>query len=186
MFLRYEEFLSDFDEVLRILFKNHAKYIKCKKGCSKCCEKGNYPCSQTEFAYLTKGFINLSGDTKKIVREKIQNLLKEKTKTSGEFSHECPFLINKECCIYEYRPIVCRTFGLCYYDDNNGYVRLPDCVYDGLNYSGYFDKDENILKINDVPKVNLRIDRVFNSKLSEKYNLNCTQIRPMLEWLEKK
>ena len=98
--------------------------------------------------------------------------------------HQCPFLINNECCVYEYRGIICRTFGICYYDDTKGYVRLPDCVNEGLNYSQFYDKKSKTLNIADVPKINLRIDIVLNSELAKKYNLKSGEIRPMLEWIE--
>ena len=46
----------------------------------------------------------------------------------------CPFLINKECSLYKYRPIICRVHGLAYiYKDNN--VKLPHCVNEGKNFS---------------------------------------------------
>ena len=184
MFKNYSEFLKEFDNVLELLFSSQQKYIKCKKGCCGCCSKGEYPFSQIEFAYLTQGFINLSDNTKKIVQNNITNLIKERIENKNErFEHVCPFLINKECCVYEYRGIICRTFGVCYYDDKEGYVRLPDCVFDGLNYSEYFDKENNILNIKDVPMVNLRIDRVFDSELAKKYNLVCGEIRPLLDWI---
>lgn len=186
MFKNYEKFLSDFDEVLLLLKNQQKKYIHCKKGCSICCEKGNYPFSQTEFAYLTEGFINLPNEKKIIVQKNIKELLKEKENSNNEiFEHKCPFLIDKECSVYKYRGIICRTFGICYYDDFSKYVRLPQCVYDGLNYSEFFDKENNVLKIKNVPKINLRIDRVLNSELAQKYNIKCEEIRPMLDWLLK-
>ena len=76
--------------------------------------------------------------------------------------------------------------GICYYDDISKYVRLPQCVYDGLNYSEYFDKENNILKIKNVPKINLRIDRVLNCELAHKYKIKSGEIRPMLDWISYK
>lgn len=185
MLKRYEKFLTEFDEILNTLFKEQKQYVNCKKGCSKCCKKGDYPFSQLEFSYLTQGYLSLSANTKILVQQNIRNLLMDKKEYKGErFEHKCPFLINDECVVYEYRGIICRTFGICYYDDTKGYVRLPECVNDGLNYSKYYDEKENILKIQDVPKVNLRIDRVLKSELSEKYELESGEIRPMLEWIE--
>lgn len=187
MLKRYKDFLKDFDELLKTLFFNQEKYIKCKKGCSKCCEKGDYPYSQLEFAYLTQGYINLPENKRILVQQNIRNLTYDKKEFKGErFEHVCPFLINGECCVYEYRGIICRTFGLCYYDDKQGYVRLPDCVHQGLNYSEYYDEESQTLNIKDVPKVNLRIDRVLKSQLAEDYELEPGEIRPMLDWLLKK
>ena len=99
------------------------------------------------------------------------------------FEHQCPFLLNNECVIYKYRGIICRTFGLAYYDDKAGYVRLPDCVNEGLNYSQYYDKKNKTLNIPDVPKANLRIDRVLENELTKLYKIDSGEIRPMLDWL---
>ena len=184
MFKTYQKFLYDFDKALKLIFETQKKYIKCKKGCAGCCSKGDYPFSQIEFAYLTQGFINLDNKIKQIVQNNIKELLQQKQNSKEQrFEHKCPFLINNECCVYEYRGIICRTFGVCYYDDKEGYVRLPDCVFDGLNYSEYFDTKTNTLNIKDVPMVNLRIDRVLNSELAKKYNIECGEIRPMLDWI---
>ena len=184
MFKKNESFIQEFDNVLEFLFKEQQKYICCKKGCTNCCSKGNYPISQTEFAYLTQGYIKLEYNKKQIVQRNIKELLLQKSKNKGKrFEHKCPFLIDNECCVYKYRGIICRTFGICYYDDTEGYVRLPDCVHDGLNYSKYFDPKTNTLNIKDVPMVNLRIDRVLNSELAKKYNISCGEIKPMLDWI---
>lgn len=187
MIERYEKFLEEFDEILEYLFKEHKDYIHCNKGCTKCCEKGEYPFSQLEFAYLTKGYIQLPEKTRILVQQNIRNLKMDKKEFKGErFEHRCPFLINGECVVYKYRGIVCRTFGLAYYDDKEGYVRLPDCVNQGLNYSEVYDKETKTLNIQNVPKINLRIDRVLKSELSEKYELESGQIRPLLGWFEQK
>lgn len=184
MFKNYESFIHEFDIVQSLIFESQKKYIKCKKGCTNCCSKGDYPFSQIEFGYLTQGFIKLCDNKKQIVQNNIKELLLQKSHFKGErFEHKCPFLIDEECCVYKYRGIICRTFGVCYYDDKEGYVRLPDCVFDGLNYSEFFEKETNILNIKDVPMVNLRIDRVLNSELAKKYNIESGEIRPMLDWI---
>lgn len=187
MLENYKSFLKDFDELLEYISEGQKKYLKCNKGCSKCCKKGDYPFSQLEFTYLTEGFINLPQNTKVLVQQNIRNLILDKKENKEKiFEHQCPFLINNECCVYDYRGIICRTFGICYYDDTKGYVRLPDCVNEGLNYSQYYDKKTKTLSITDVPKINLRIDRVLNSTLAKKYNLDSGEIRPMLDWLKNK
>lgn len=185
MLKRYEKFLKDFDEIVKSIFEDQKRYIKCKKGCSICCKQGDYPFSQIEFSYLTQGYINLPANQKIIVQQNIRNLLKDKEEYKGEkrFEHKCPFLINDECIVYDYRGIICRTFGLCYYDDIKGYVRLPGCVHNGLNYSEFYNEKERTLNIQNVPKINLRIDRILNSELANTYNLECGEIRPMLDWL---
>lgn len=188
MLKRYEEFLKEFDLMLGTLFEQHKRYVKCKKGCSICCEKGDYPFSQLEFAYLTQGYINLPYYTKIIVQQNIANIKMDKKehKKSERFEHKCPFLVNNECSVYQYRGLVCRTFGLCYYDDVKGYVKLPGCVHNGLNYADFYDEKEKKLNINNIINLNLRIDRILNSELAESYKLESGDIRPMMEWFEQK
>lgn len=187
MFKRYEEFLKDFDEIICLLFENQKKYIKCKKGCSHCCEIGEYPFSQLEFGYLTQGYLSLPENRKIIVQQNIRNLLMDKKDFKGKrFEHQCPFLINGECSVYSYRGIVCRSFGLCYYDDIKGVAMLPECVHNGLNYSENYDEKNKELHVDYITRVNLRIDRVMNSQLARKYNLESGEIRPMIEWFGEK
>lgn len=179
----YEKFLLEFDKLLEKYFEQQKKYIKCKKGCSICCSQGDYPFSQLEFTYLTNGFINLPSEIKIIVQKNIQTLLEEKKNFQGErFEHKCPFLINDECCVYKYRGIICRTFGLCYYDDEKDYVRLPGCVHDGLNFSQIYDEKTKTLKIDTVTGINLRTDKVLESETARKYGLEHGEIRPILDW----
>ncbi len=187
MYENYKKFLDEFDKKLSSLFENQKNYIYCKKGCSYCCENGDYPFSQIEFGYITQGFLALPEKTKLLVQQNIKKLKKEKKYFNGEiFEHKCPFLINNECCVYAYRGIICRTFGLGYYDDETGYVRLPDCVNKNLNYSQYYDEKTKQLTIENVLQENLRIDSIFDSELSKKYNIECGEIRSMLNWFEQK
>ncbi len=188
MYKNYKKFLDDLDKQLSEFFESQKEYIYCKKGCSLCCEKGNYPFSQLEFWYLTQGFLSLSENTKILVQQNIRRIILDKKEYKGKerFEHVCPFLINNECCVYPYRGIICRTFGLCYYDDKRDYVRLPGCVHYGLNYSKNYNNETKELNVENIPKINLRIDSVFESKLAKKYNLIPTEIRPMLEWFEHK
>lgn len=185
MLNNYEKFLEEIDLKIGQLFENHKQYIKCKKGCSLCCKQGEFPYSQLEFTYLTQGYLSLSNDKKIIIQNNIKNLLEQRKNFNGErFEHDCPFLINDECSVYKYRGIICRTFGICYYDDIKKYVRLPGCVHYGLNYSEYYDKESKTLDIVDIPKSNLRIDVILNSKDAKKYGLESGEIRPMIDWIK--
>jgi hypothetical protein len=186
MISRYEDFLKEFDILLDNLFQNQKRYIKCKKGCSKCCEIGDYPFSQLEFSYLTKGFLNLPTEKKKIVQENIKQIADDKKAfQGGRFQYKCPFLIDNECCVYAYRGLVCRTFGLCYYDETVQAVKLPECVNFDLNYSEFFDKKSQTLNIQNVPQINLRIDKIFESDIAKKYELDCGEIRALDKWIIK-
>ena len=54
MLARYEKFLEKFDKRLSRYFEEQCEFIKCKMGCSACCEVGEYPFSRLEAEYLMK------------------------------------------------------------------------------------------------------------------------------------
>ena len=170
MLKEYEEFLKDFDSIISQLFENQKKYVKCHKGCSLCCEIGEYPFSQLEFAYLTQGYLQLPENRKILVQQNIRNLLMDKKEYKGEkrFEHKCPFLINGECSVYQYRGLVCRTFGVCYYDDVKGVTMLPECVHYGLNYSENYD-DEN----KELTSQTVTDDHKTEDKREDEYEKYC-------------
>ena len=59
----------------------------------------------------------------------VQKILKERKNYKGEqFLYNCPFLINNSCCIYKYRGIVCRTFGLLTKSQNSEKTNVPFVV----------------------------------------------------------
>ena len=120
----YPKFLKELDKRLRDYFISQADNVCCKKGCSLCCEKGDYPLSDIELEYLMQGFISLESEQKIIVQNNIKNMKK---------GDKCPFLINNLCSVYHYRPIICRTYGLAYLM-NDGRANVPYCVNDGKNY----------------------------------------------------
>lgn len=131
---KYEEFLKEFDKKLEIYFKSHQDFLCCKKGCSACCEKGDYPISELELKYLMQGFIGLENELKVKVQANFKNMIP---------SGACPFLINNACSVYSYRPIVCRVHGLAYLVEK-GFVKLPYCVNTGKNYNKQYSSNEFI------------------------------------------
>lgn len=131
---RYETFLKALDKKLEGYFISQGNLVLCEKGCSACCEKGDYPISELELKYLMLGFANLENDLKIQVQKNFKNMKK---------GDACPFLINKECSIYLYRPIVCRVHGLAYLLKDKT-VKLPYCANEGKNYSGLYENGEFI------------------------------------------
>ena len=178
---RYEKFLEDFDKRLAGYFELHKNYLHCKKGCTDCCEIGEYPFSRLEMEYLMRGYTTLSPEIQKQVKQNISELLEQKRVNKEEhFLYCCPFLINKECVLYKYRGIVCRTFGLAYVDE--GKVILPECVNKGLNYSTLYNPDKKEVFIDNPVKENLRTDKVLKNSETEQYNIECGMIKPLIEW----
>ena len=95
MLQRYEKFLKEIlDPKLEKYFEEQCEFVKCKESCSSCCEVGEYPFSRLELEYLMSGFVNLSFETKHIIKEEIKHLKREQPKM-----YNCPFLINKMCCV---------------------------------------------------------------------------------------
>lgn len=130
----FTEFLKKLDIKLETYFKSQASSINCKKGCADCCKKGDYPLSDIELKHLMIGFQSLPSDKKIQVQANIKSMKK------GE---ACPFLINDECSIYNYRPIICRVHGLAYLCTDNT-VKLPYCTKDGKNFVTQFKNNEFI------------------------------------------
>lgn len=181
MLKRYEQFLNDFDNKLAEYTNNQRQYIKCQKGCIDCCEIGEYPFSRLEAEYLMRGFLALPNETKKIIKNNISKLLEEKRLSKKErFTYRCPFLINGLCSVYKYRGLTCRVFGLAYLD--NGVIKLPECANFGLNYSNVYDKQTKTINLSNPIQEPLKIDTILRSPLAESYELECGEIRPLINW----
>ena len=160
-----EKILKALDRRLEEYFNGHKEYLCCKIGCSSCCEKGDYPLSNLELEYLMQGFMGLDNDTKCKVQENFMHLIP---------GGKCPFLIDKKCSVYPYRPIVCRVHGLAYLL-KDGRVKVPYCVNEGKNYADKYKDGEifiaPILENLDTPEI-LK-------------NTDFGEIRNLADWLKK-
>ena len=159
----YISFLEKLDAQLEIYHKSYSEHIFCQKGCSYCCEKGDYPLSEIELRYLMLGYSGLDNKIKLIVQQNIRCI---------EKSGKCPFLINQCCSIYKFRPIICRVHGLPYICSNN-LVKLPYCVNNGLNFSKVYVNNEFIIE-----PIKTNLDTF--SLLKE---IDCGEIRNLYDWL---
>lgn len=179
MLKRYEKFLEKLDERLEKYFEEQCEYIKCKAGCSLCCEVGEYPFSRLEFEYLMSGFLKLPAEKQNQIKAEIMRLKAESPKL-----HRCPFLIDKFCSVYKYRGIVCRTHGLAWYDEDENRIRLPYCVNKGMNYAKIFDRETSEVFLQNPIRERLRIDSLLRSPEAAEYDIECGLIRPLLEWFK--
>jgi len=177
MLKRYKKFLEKLDERFEKYFEDQCEFIKCKVGCSYCCEVGDYPMSRLEAEYLMSGFTELDVQIQKLIKSEIEHLKLEQPKM-----HKCPFLIDKKCSLYEYRPVVCRTHGLAWLDLNADIIRLPYCANIGLNYSKVFDRETRQVYLQNPIKESLRTDSILRNPDAEALNLECGEIRPMMRW----
>ena len=162
----YYEFLKVLDSRLDAYFKDQAEFICCKKGCSACCEKGDYPISELELHYVMQGFQVLDNEMKSIVQKNFKNIKK------GE---QCPFLINSCCSIYNYRPIICRVHGLAYVCKNK-MVKVPYCVNENLNYSKVYK--DGILNTEPITE-NLNTQNLLKG-------IEFGEIRDLYDWIVSK
>ena len=189
---RYEIFLYTLNKELQKMFDNQAEFIKCKEGCSYCCEKGEYPFSELEFNYLIEGYKQLDSNTKKIIKENIKQINKEKSKNTDKiFMHKCPFLIDKRCSVYKNRGIICRTFGLLC-EHNDGRLTIPFCHEYGLNYAQLYDKElgqlideRDGIKLSKTEPAAFRIehDNIMNLSIAKNLNIVWGDSKTMIDFI---
>ena len=161
--LNYREFIRKLDSRLSLYFDEQKNFICCKKSCSSCCEKGDYPISQYELEYLMEGYEKLENSVKILVQNNFKNI---------EQGGKCPFLINQACSVYAYRPIICRVHGLAYIC-SNGMVKLPYCVEEGKNYSGFYS--EGVLSCEPVKE---NLDTIFLLK-----DFSDVVVKNLYDWI---
>lgn len=162
--MNYEDFLVDLDKRLHQYFEHHKEHINCCLGCSSCCEAGDYPLSQLELEYLMQGYAKLSDKDKITVQNNIKNIVK---------GGACPFLIDKKCSVYPFRPIVCRVHGLAYICRDE-VVKVPFCANEGKNYTKVYKDGE--IEINPV-KENLDTQNLLK-------DFDYGEIRNLIDWIK--
>ena len=158
----YPKFLEDLDKKLENYFNSQASYIFCQKGCADCCKKGDYPMTDLEIKYLMIGYEKLDLNIKTIVQQNIKTMKKGGC---------CPFLINNDCSVYKFRPIVCRVHGLAYLCKDN-VVKLPYCRKSGKNYSELYSDGKFL---GEPIKENLELSSLLK-------DFNYAEIRNLYDW----
>lgn len=86
--------------------------ITCKRGCSHCCTKSTIGISFIEMNYMVTHSAVAKKQLKRNPPNIINSLMLKLTNESlsPNTLGDCPFLLNNECSVYEYRPFACRTF----------------------------------------------------------------------------
>ena len=161
--MNYEDFLVDLDKRLHQYFEYHKEHINCCLGCSSCCETGDYPLSQIELEYLMQGYAVIPDKDKIQVQDNIKNIVK---------GGACPFLIDKRCSVYPYRPIICRVHGLAYICHDE-VVKVPYCANEGKNYNKVYNNGE--ITINPI-KENFDTAEVLK-------NFDFGEIKNLYDWI---
>ena len=194
MINNYVKYLDFITQKIDKFFEIQKPYIFCKKGCAKCCKNAEFPFSALEAAYLSQGINTLDDKIQGKISEKIEKILKDKENFKGEkFLYDCPFLIDDVCCLYKYRGIVCRTFGLIV-ADNDDKAKIPFCYKDGLNYSNVVDFEKNVISKekcdalgfeNEPVAYNISYDFLTGEGMEKAFNIKFGEKHPLVEWFEK-
>lgn len=194
-YVRYLNVLEN--TLLSKYFEEQRPYLHCKEGCSYCCEAGQYPFSELEFKYLMQGFDKLSAAQKSLILDKVLKIKEyQKNSTEKDFYYECPFLIDKICCVYNHRGLICRTHGLMFFvEDSEGKksYKLPACIGKGLNYSSVFDQELKIISRDKWKEIgievepnayNLSLKALMNNEATEEVGLEFGESKALINWFE--
>ena len=109
-----------------------------------------------------------------------------------KFMYRCPFLNDeKVCTVYDYRGLICRTFGLLK-PNKDGKINMPFCQSLGLNYSKVYNKekkmiDENLVKdlgYKNTPKAyQIDLKTLMSKDLFEDVVLDFGEVKSLVDWL---
>lgn len=185
----YIFYMSYLNKKLEGFFENQSPYICCKKGCAKCCQNGEYPFSKIEFDYIMVGFLQLPVDVQEKIKEKIKKIKAAKTQEK-EFTYECPFLFNNECSVYNYRGIICRSFGLMSINDE-GNSKIPFCAFEGLNYSNVIEPETKIISsekyeklgnVNEPLAFNVSYKFLTSENIEKNFRISFGEKRALIDW----
>jgi Fe-S-cluster containining protein len=126
---RYLEVVAAVDAEFARNLKLHGDRIHCRAGCSDCCHQ-LFQISPIEAAYIAAGVQRLHPADRDALRSRAEVYIDARRKlvtTTGEPESwgnlppvgtrlACPALIDGACSIYEYRPLICRKFGMPLYN----------------------------------------------------------------------
>ena len=191
MFTNYERYLRFISSKIDKFFERQKPYIFCQKGCAKCCKNAEFPFSLIELKYLLTGFLTLDKETQNIIETNLAKLRKEREEFKGEnFRYDCPFLINDVCSVYEYRGVICRSFGLLS-TGLDGRVKVPFCCYEGYNYSNVIDMETKMIsgekvKAGNFPEQPLAFNVTYkyltDPDFEKEFNFKFGDKKPLIDW----
>jgi Fe-S-cluster containining protein len=154
-FSLFKELRDKVDSKCNDLLSIHKKNMYCRRFCSKCCQL--FKILPIEFHFIQ------------------ENICDKNIAVNQDFKKdECKFLVNKECSIYEYRPIICRTHGypLARFNDEAGAYEISYC---DLNFKTMKLDDfnnENVFYEDDTNNEFYELNKAFIKNLkANKYDM---------------
>lgn len=186
----YKNYLDFLNKKLGDFFESQKPFIFCKRGCSHCCRKSEFPYSLLEMQYLLSSLPTLDEDTLCKIGKNLQAIKARKLKYRGKkFRYDCPFLVDDVCSVYEYRGVICRSFGLMTIHDNG--ARRPFCSRLGLNYSNVLNLRKNTISPLKYKKLgvkeeplgfNVSYKFLTNPDFEAEFGIVFGERKPMIEW----
>lgn len=190
----YAAYLEFLNKKLTGFFAKQKPYIFCKKGCTRCCKHAQFPYSAIEMRYLLDGALTLDEQTQKRIESNVAEILERKKNYRGKkFKYDCPFLVNNACSVYEFRGVICRTFGLMT-NTPEGKVRAPFCAFEGLNYSNVLNLSKKTISQKKFKKLhveseplgfNVSYNYLTDTDFEQTFNFSFGEKKPMIDWFEK-
>lgn len=129
----YLDLLRRADQHFREVLADQPQNLQCRRGCTLCCY-GSFEISAADVPMIAEGLAHLEPAQRLRILERAETMIREARhpnlreateREKKEFfnrsaSIPCPALDDSGACsIYEYRPLVCRTFGVPLRDGRN-------------------------------------------------------------------
>ncbi len=191
MLQNYITYLKFIDEKLKKFFERQKPYIRCQKGCAMCCQNAQFPYSKIEMDYLMIGAWQLDIEKKKIVAQNVNKIRQQMKDFKGDdFKYDCPFLINNVCSVYDYRGLICRSFGLMT-QGSDGRVKVPFCCFKGYNYANVMEDGGNKVSAEKFKQLGVKEEPVaFNvsynfltdDDFARGFKFSFGEKKPLIEW----
>jgi Fe-S-cluster containining protein len=122
---RYEQICTNYAEEFERNRRLHGEAIHCRAGCSDCCHQ-LFQITEIEAAIVSRGAAQLPDHLRAEAARRAASYLTSREKitaTAGEPEAwgslpppgarlPCPALQDGTCLIYDYRPLICRKFGM--------------------------------------------------------------------------
>lgn len=189
----YMIYLNFIQKKLDKYFESQKPFIFCSKGCGKCCKKQQFPYTQIEAQYLVLGTLILVPEIREQIEKNIFELIAKKKKSRAKkFRYDCPFLIDNVCSVYNFRGLICRSFGLMIKPEE-GKVSIPFCFFDGLNYSNVMNKRTKQFSKRKYKKLNIEespnvyhvgYQQLADEDLAKGFGFRFGEIKPLIDWFE--